>query len=179
MKILCLQEALLTAGLLLLAVPACAQTGKPSGQSPVRPQAGKASPDVESMIPHACYRGIEPGKDVCLTNGRSEGPPVVVLSPERATGDLDGDGAPETALLLIKNPGDPLQETYLVVAARRGDRIATLAYTLLGNQVRVQSFTISGGKLRLQGSRSASARTAMMPVNQVFSLREGKLVEEM
>jgi hypothetical protein len=182
MKILSFREALLAAGLLLLAVPACAQTGKPpgqpSGKSPVRPQPGKASPDVESMIPHACYQGIEPEKDVCLKSGRSEGPPVVVLGPERATGDLDGDGVTETALLLTKNPGDPLQETYLAVAAWRGDRIVNMATTLLGNQVRVQSLTISGGKVHLQGSRSASARTAMMPVNLVFSLRDGKLVQE-
>jgi hypothetical protein len=182
MKILSFREALLAAGLLLLAVPACAQMGKPPGQPPgkppVRPQAGKASPDVEAMIPNACYKGIEPEKDICLKNGRSEGPPAVVLGPERATGDLDGDGAPETALLLTKNPGDPLQETYLVVAAWRGDRIVTQATALLGNQVRVQSFTISGGKIHLQGSRSASARTAMMPVNLTFSLRGGKLVEE-
>jgi hypothetical protein len=102
----------------------------------------------------------------------------VVLGPERATGDLDGDGAAETALLMTKSPGDPLQETYLVIAAWRGDRIVNLATTRLGNQVRVTSFTISGGKVHLQGSRSASARTAMMPVNLVFSLREGKLVQE-
>jgi hypothetical protein len=179
MTILGFREALLAASLLLLPVPACAQTGKPSAKSPVFPQPGKASPDIESMFPHACYHGIEPDKEVCLKNGRSEGPPVVVLGPERATGDLDGDGAPETALLLTKNPGDPLQQTYLVVAAWRGDRIATLASTLLGTQVRVQSFTISGGKLRLQGQRSASARTAMMPATLTYSLRDGKLVEEM
>jgi len=179
MKILAFREALLVASLLLLAVPACAQMGKPAGKSPVRPQAGKASPDVESMFPNACYKGIETDKDVCLKNGRSEGPPVVVLGSERATGDLDGDGAPETALLFTKNPGDPLQETYLVVAAWRGDRIVTLATALLGTQVQVKSFTISGGKLHLQGSRSASARTAMMPAALTYSLRDGKLVEEM
>ena len=187
MKILSFREALLAVGLLLLAVPACAQMGKPPGQppgkspgkSPVRPQSGKASPDIEAMLSNACYQGIEPEKDVCLKNGRSEGPPAVVMAPERATGDLYGDGAPETALLLTKNPGDPLQETYLVVAAWRGDRIVTQATALLGNQVRVRSLTVSGGKIHLQGSRSASARTAMMPVNLVFSLRGGKLVEEM
>lgn len=179
MKILAFREALLAAGLLLLAVPACAQMGKPAGKSPVRPQAGKAAPDVEAMLRHACYKGIEPDKDICLKDGRSEGPPVVVLGSERATGDLDGDGTPETALLLTKNPGDPLQQTYLVVAAWRGDRIATLATALLGTQVQVRSFTISGGKLLLQGSRSASAKTAMMPANLTFSLRDGKLVQEM
>ncbi|HEY3569404.1 MAG TPA: hypothetical protein VGP73_15845 [Thermoanaerobaculia bacterium] len=179
MKILGFRDALLLISLLLLAVPACAQTGKPAGKSPVRPQAGKASPEVEAMFPHACYKGIETDKDVCLKDGRSEGPPVVELRPERATGDLDGDGAPETALLLTKNPGDPLQQTYLVVAAWRGDRITTMATALLGTQVNVQSFTISGGKIHLQGNRSASARTAMMPVTLTYSLREGKLVEEM
>src|SRR5262249_254055 len=123
-------EALLAASLLLLAVPGCAQTGKP----------GKASPDVESMFPHACYQGIEPDKAVCLQNGRSEGPPVVVLGPERATGDLDGDGAAETALLMTRDPKTPDQSVYLVIAAWRGNRIATLATRKLGSQVRVQSF---------------------------------------
>jgi hypothetical protein len=182
MKILKVREALLAASLLLLALPACAQTGKPPGQPPgkppVRPQPGKAAPGMDSMLSNACYKGIEPEKEVCLKDGRSEGPPAVVLAPETATGDLDGDGAPETAVLLVKNPGDPLQETYLAVVARRGDRVTTVATALLGNQVRVQSLTVSGGKIHLQGSRSASARTAMMPVNLVFSLREGKLVQE-
>ena len=183
MKILKVREALLAAGLLLLAVPACAQMGKPPGRPPgkppVRPQPGKAAPGMDSMLSNGCYKGIEPEKEVCLKDGRSEGPPAVVLAPETAAGDLDGDGAPETALLLVKNPGDPLQQTYLVVAAWRGDRIATLATALLGTQVQVKSFTISGGKLHLQGSRSASARTAMMPATLTFSLRDGKLVEEM
>ncbi len=179
MKILNFREALLAAGLLLLAVPACAQmSGKPPGRSPIRPQPGKASPDIESMLSHACYQGIEPDKDVCLKDGRSEGPPAVVLGPERATGDLDGDGAPETALLLTKDPKGPEQAVYLVITAWRGDRIVTMATTLLGSQVRVQSFTISGGKVHIEGQRSASARTAMMPASLVFSLRAGKLVQD-
>jgi hypothetical protein len=174
MTILNLREALLASALLLVAMPACAQ----GGRSPVRPQPGQASPDVASMIPNACYQGIEADKEVCLKNGRSEGPPVVELGPDRASGDLDGDGAPETALLLTRNPGDPQQETYLVLAAWRGDRIVTLATTRLGNQVRVKSFKISGGKVHLEGQRSASARTAMMPVSLSYSLRQGKLVED-
>jgi hypothetical protein len=178
MKILGFREALLAAGLLLLAVPTCAQMSKPPGKSPIRPQPGKASPDVEAMFRDACYKGIEPEKDVCLKNGRSEGPPVVVLGPERATGDLDGDGAAETALLLTRDPKTPDESVYLVIAAWRGDRIATLAAHKLGSQVRVTSFTISGGKVHLEGQRSASARTAMMPATLTFSLREGKLVEE-
>jgi hypothetical protein len=177
MKILGFREALFAASLLLLVLPACAQMG-PTGKSPVRPQPGKASPDVAAMIPDACYQGIEPDRDVCLKDGRSEGPPVVELGPERATGDLDGDGAPETALLLTKNPKGPDQAVYLVIAAWRGDRIVNLATTLLGSQVRAQSLTISGGKVHLEGNRSASARTAMMPVTLAFSLREGKLVQE-
>jgi hypothetical protein len=178
MTILGFREALLAASLLLLPVPACAQTGKPSAKSPVFPQPGKASPDIESMFPHACYHGIEPDKEVCLKNGRSEGPPVVVLGPERATGDLDGDGAAETALLLTRDPKTPDESVYLVIAAWRGDRIVNLATHKLGSQVRVTSFTISGGKVHLEGQRSASARTAMMPATLTFSLREGKLVEE-
>jgi hypothetical protein len=165
MKILYVQEALLAAGLLLLALPVFSQTGKPS-------------PDIEPMLAHACYQGIEPGKDVCLKDGRSEGPPAVMMGPERATGDLDGDGVPETALLLTKDPKSPDQAVYLVIAAWRGDRIVNLATLRLGSQVNVRSFTISDGKVHLEGQRSASARTAMMPATLTFSLREGKLVQE-
>ena len=88
-------------------------------------------------------------------------------------GDLDGDGTPETALLLTRDPGDPQQQVYLVIAAWKGDRIVNLATTLLGYQVKVKSFKVAGGKLYLDGSRSASARTAMMPVTLTFS-RQGK-----
>lgn len=163
------------AGGLLLAttLPACAQTGR----SPIRPQPGKPSPDVQAMFPNACYSGIDPGKDVCLKDGRSAGPPVVELGPQRASGDLDGDGAPETALLLTRDPKSPDQQVYLVIAAWRGDRIATLAAAPLGSSVGVSAFEIRDGKVRIEGQRSASARTAMMPVSLAFSLREGKLVE--
>jgi hypothetical protein len=168
------RDALLAGGLLLLAMPVFAQ----GGRSPVRPQPGKSLPDVGAMVPNACYQGIEPDKDVCLKDGRSEGPPVVEMGPERASGDLDGDGAPEMALLLTKNPGTPDQTVYLVIAAWRGDRIVNLATTRLGSQVRVKSFAISGGKVHLDGNRSASARTAMMPATLTYSLRQGKLLEE-
>lgn len=155
---------ILLAGGLLLALPACAQTGKPR-------------PDVEAMFPNACYSGIDPEKDVCLKDGRSAGPPVVELGPRRASGDLDGDGAPETALLLTRDPKSPDQQVYLVIAAWRGDRIATLATTPLGSSVNVSSFEIRDGQVRLEGQRSVSARTAMKPVSLAFALREGKLVE--
>jgi len=155
---------ILLAGGLLLALPACAQTGK-------------AKPDVEAMFPNACYPGIDPEKDVCLKDGRSAGPPAVELGPQRASGDLDGDGAPETALLLTKDPKSPDQQVYLVIAAWRGDRIATLATAPLGSSVRVSSLEIRDGQVHLEGQRSASARTAMMPVSLAFSLKEGKLVE--
>jgi hypothetical protein len=168
------REALLAGVLLLLAMPVFAQ----GGRSPVRPQPGKPSPDVDAMIPNACYQGIETDRDVCLKNGRSEGPPVVEMGSERASGDLDGDGAPETALLLTKDPKGPDQAVYLVIAAWRGDRIVNLATTRLGSQVRVQSFEISGGKVHLAGQRSASARTAMMPATLAYALREGKLIED-
>jgi hypothetical protein len=166
---------LITGGLCLLAAcPAVAQANRPA----VRPQPGKASPEVETMYPNACYQGIDPEKDVCLKNGRSEGPPVVQLGPERAMGDLDGDGTPETALLLTKDPGDPQQQVYLVIAAWKGDRIVNLATTLLGYQVKVKALKVAGGKLYLDGSRSASAQTALMPVTLTYSLRQGQLVEE-
>ena len=175
MTILNPRKILIAGGLCLLA--ACSADAQGNRQ-PVRPQPGKASPEVETMYPNACYQGIDPEKDICLKNGRSEGPPVVVLGAERAMGDLDADGSPETALLLTRDPGDPQQQVYLVIASWKGDRIATLATTLLGNQVKVKSFTVAGGKLHLEGSRSASARTAMMPVTLTFSLRQGKLIEE-
>ena len=130
------------------------------------------------MYPNACYQGIDPEKDVCLKNGRSEGPPVVVLGSERAMGDLDADGTPETAMLLTRDPGDPQQQVFLVIAAWKGDRIVNLATTLLGNQVKLKAMKIADGKLYLEGSRSASARTALMPVTLTFSLRQGQLVEE-
>jgi hypothetical protein len=176
MTILNSRKVLIAGGLCLLA--ACSADAQGNRQPPVRPQPGKASPEVETMYPNACYQGIDPEKDVCLKNGRSEGPPVVVLGPERAMGDLDADGTPETALLLTRDPGDPQQQVYLVIAAWKGDRIVNLATTLLGSQVKVKSLKVARGKLYLDGSRSASARTAVMPVTLTFSLRQGKLVEE-
>ena len=170
------RKILIAGGLCLLA--ACSADAQGNRQPPVRPQPGKASPEVETMYPNACYQGIDPEKDVCLKNGRSEGPPVVVLGPERGMGDLDADGTPETALLLTRDPGDPQQQVYLAVAAWRGDKIVNLATLLLGSQVKVKSLKVAGGKLYLDGSRSASARTAMMPVTLTFSLRQGKLIEE-
>ena len=168
------RKVLIAGGLCLLA--ACSADAQGNRQ-PVRPQPGKASPEVETMYPNACYQGIDPEKDVCLKNGRSEGPPVVVLGPERGMGDLDADGTPETALLLTGIPEIPSSRSISSSPPGRGTDRQSGDHPA-GQSGEGEVDEGAGGKLHLEGSRSASARTAMMPVTLTFSLRQGKLVEE-
>lgn len=176
------RKALLAGGLCLFfaAGPALSQTGR----SPVRPHPGKPAPDADSMIPNACYHGIDPQNDVCLKDGRWQsedtsayGNPaaIVELSPLKARGDLDGDGVPETALLLIWKSGGG-QLVYLAVAALRGDRIQNMATVPVGGQVHMRSLRIADGKILLGVANPGFG--GGQPATRAFTLREGRLVEE-
>lgn len=187
--------------LALLAGPALAQTGKPiekpaekpAGRLVVRPQPGEPGPTLDERFAHACYQGvnpIDPKEDTCLKDGRWEGTPAaaagtalkptVVLSPRRESGDLDGDGVPETALLLTSEPGGSGSFVYLVIAAWRGDRVVDLATTLLGDRVRVRSLKIAGGKLLVDIQQGAPGDPACCPTQlatRTFTLKGGQLAE--
>jgi len=179
---------------LLLAGPAWAQTEKPaekpSGRLVVRPQPGEPGPTLDERFAHGCYHGIDPKDDICLKDGRWEGAPAaaagtavkptVVLSPRRESGDLDGDGVPETALLLTSEPGGSGSFVYLVIAAWRGDRVVDLATTLLGDRVRVRSLKITGGKLLVDVQQGAPGDPACCPTQlatRTFTLKAGQLTE--
>jgi hypothetical protein len=106
--------------------------------------------------------------------------PTVVLSPRRESGDLDGDGVPETALVLTSEPGGSGSFVYLAIAAWRGDRVVNLATTLLGDRVRVRSLKIAGGKLLVDVQQGAPGDPACCPTQlatRTFTLKAGQLAE--
>ncbi len=176
-----------------LALPALAQTDKPADRSIVRPQPGQPMPTLDERFAHGCYHGvspIDPKEETCLKEGRWEGTatvgagttvkPTVVLSPRRESGDLDGDGVPETALVLTSEPGGSGSFVYLAIAAWRGDRVVNLATTLLGDRVRVRALRIAGGKVLVDVQQGAPGDPACCPTQlatRTFTLKAGQLAE--
>ena len=62
----------------------------------------------------------------------------------RVTGDLDGDGRPEAAVLLWKASGGSGVFTYLAIAADRGSTVGNVATALIGDREQVLSLAIVG-----------------------------------
>jgi hypothetical protein len=100
-------------------------------------QTASAAPTLE-QLKNATYVGID-DEPVTLEHGISEGKPfrpdgqtrprVGLLPSTLVSGDLDGDGAPEAAVVLWKASGGSGVFTYLAVAASRRGKVENIAAT--------------------------------------------------
>jgi len=96
---------------------------------------------------------------VTLQNGSWAGPPFdpggasrprVTLLPEpTAEGDLDGDGTPETAILLTENSGGSGTFVYLALLRPHDGRAVNVDTLLLGDRVKVQSLLLENAIIQI------------------------------
>lgn len=111
--------------------------------------------DAEALR-NATYRGILE-QPVALVDGRYEGEPfvsggasrpIVTLLPEPiAYGDLDGDGRPDAAVILVSDTGGSGAFVHLAVV-RAGDGAPDNAATLLlGDRLQVRSLAVAGDRI--------------------------------
>lgn len=139
---------------------------------PAALQNGKRSAPSWEQIAHLSFEGIEKNP-VRLRNGvREKGPtatggaghPRIELLPDfRLTGDLDGDGTEEAAVLLSSLPGGSGTFLYLAVAAWRGPAAENITTLLLGDRIQVYSGRIIAGRIELDVVQAGPGDPACCP----------------
>lgn len=135
------RSRLLVALLAAMALAACVATGS-AGSAGAIP----AAPDPTN----ATYR-IE-RDTVTLTNGRAEreaapgsaSKVITILGSERASADLDGDGRPDTVVILTHQPGGSGTFSYVAVLLNGATGVSAAPAALLGDRIKVSALRFDG-----------------------------------
>jgi hypothetical protein len=155
-------KSLLLTLMLIVALSACglpaASTSVPSGPATSAATNTPLPPSVPALtldtLRNATYRLPFYGQTVTLTDGnyRYESSPNlldVILLDAYATGDLNGDGVPDAAVILGENGGGSgTFESVIVVYNENGTPVQGAA-AQLGDRVRVNSIVIQNGEIVL------------------------------
>lgn len=165
---------LVTAVFALLALAGCA---KPESEGN---DAGAAPVDVAN----ATYTGLAGiPETVTLTDGKWEGEPpaegssslpAAYLSKQLTTrGDMNGDGKPETAAIVVTTSGGSGSFFNLIVFSEIDSRLVQLASRFLGDRLRIRSLEIVEGALRMVSIEHGEDEAMCCPtqrVDRVFAL---------
>jgi hypothetical protein len=172
-------SARLTALASALLIFACAPVGSTGSSG--------ASPSIAPPDPRSATFTIERDR-ITLAGGRAEREAapgsatkiVTTLGDQQATADLDGDGRPDSVVLLVHQPGG--SGTFFYVAALLnlpGGASATPA-VLLGDRVKVTSLRVDGAVIVVEMlDRSAGQPLSASPsvaVMKRFAIERGALV---
>ena len=142
--------------------------------------AATGAPTAEELK-QATYPGLkEVAGPVTLKDGHWErGRVAVTLAPGfRATGDLDGDGAEEAAVVLAASSGGSGTFDYVAVARRTPKGARVVAVAPLGDRVQIRSARIEKGKLSLSVLRPGKSDARCCPGELAelgWSLAAGRL----
>ena len=149
----------------------------------------EGTPGVRPEITAAALRSgtyasqyVEEGS-VVLVNGEFRDTArrvTVVLQPEYASGDLDGDGSPDAATVLSTNTGGTGTFQDLVVVRNDGGPVAASASRFLGDRVPVDRVRIVDGEIQLELTMHGPADPMCCPTLEVtrrFRLEGSELVE--
>lgn len=122
---------------------------------------------------------------VSLRDGAAEIP-----GPDRAritlardflvTGDLDGDGADEAAVLLVRSSAGSGSFVYLAALAARAEEAANVGTAFLGDRVQVRGARIGDGRVRVDVVQAGPDDALCCPsqlTTRVFALSGGGLHE--
>jgi heat shock protein HslJ len=171
-------------------------TGAPAG-TPVA-DAAEAVDEAASALPapswaeaaNAAYFGVFEGA-VALTDGQWTGEPYVeggAAAPRAGlaeefllTGDLDGDGAEESAVLLWSSGGGSGTFDYVAVLDRNaGAAVSNIATAPLGDRVKVRSGAIEDGRIVFEVVQAGPGDAACCPgqkMRRTFVLEGGAMKE--
>lgn len=142
-----------TAILMLILLPVIAGCGQKEKE------ADRTTAPTLAELRNATYVGIAEQDTVTLKDGLWEGAPFVEGGASRPriqfvrefmmTGDLDGDGLDEAAVLLAGSSGGTGENIYLAVVGIREGALRNLDTVLLGDRVRVRKSGILEGRVFL------------------------------
>ena len=175
--------------MLLITVSACNRGGTPGGSvAIINDDPYDGAPSYEELSV-ATYRGIA-DEPITLEAGRWQGeafveggasrPSVGLVDHSLLAGDLDGDGANETAAVLWENSGGSGNRLYLAVMARRNGDIENLDTVLIGDRVQIRTGKIEEGHVRLSIVRAGPGDAACCPTEKAvvgWALSEGLLTQ--
>lgn len=164
----------------------------PVGASDPADPAGLPAPLTVQALREATFRGLAvPARQVTLNGGRWQGPsavpggasvPSVRLVEEAiAHGDLDGDGVPEAAVLLLAEGGGSGSFVHLAVVKAVAGRARQAATQLVGDRIQVRELRIEGGRVRLDAVRAGPGDAACCPGELAtlgWRLQRGRLVPD-
>jgi len=144
---------------------------------------------TDDTLRNLAYRDIY-DHPVTLKDGLFEGEPFVsggaarprveLAAEPRATGDLNGDGVEDTAVLLTETAGSTGVNTYLAVVSRRGSRAENIATQRIGDRVQIRSLTVHAGALMLELITTGPGEPACCPTlkkRKTYRLGGNSLVE--
>ena len=161
-----LHEVLILAVALVVAV-ACEPTGTAAGVT------SSASPPDP---PNATFK-IE-RDTVALVNGRAEHEAApgsatkvtTTLADPRVSGDLDGDGRPDTVVVLVSQPGGSGTLFYVAALLNATGGVTTTPAVLLGDRIKVTSVKLDGRTIVVE----VLDRTASQPLSESPSVASTK-----
>ena len=181
--------------LMLLILPvgflafACESSQDRPSESPA-PEAQAVAPGMDQLR-NAEYRGFENiSGAVKLSDGHWEGEPIAPGAASRPTvdfvmdvvraGDLNADGSPEAAVLLLARSGGTGSFYHLAVVGFRNEEVTNLATRLVGDRVQLRDIRIEDGRLLLDVVQAGDEDPACCPgelATRAFEFHEDSLDE--
>ncbi len=157
----------------------------------LRAQPPSTAPLTPADATSATYRGVgDLAGPITLTNGTWTGTPFVpggasrpsltLLRQAFATGDLDGDGTAEAAVLVGLNSGGSGELIYLAILQRQGPGVVNVATGLVGDRVGVRAMRIAGRRIELDVVQAGPGDAQCCPgelASRAWELRHATLVE--
>ena len=125
---------------------------------------------------------------VTLANGRAEHPAapgsattvVTTLGTERAAADLDGDGRPDTVVVLTYQPGGTGEFSYIAALLNGAAGVTPTPAILLGDRVTVTGLRTEGRAVVVETLERAAGdpltATPTVPMTRTFVVDRGALV---
>jgi heat shock protein HslJ len=155
--------------------------------------AAHAAQPTSAEFGNATYAGIYE-HELTLENGRWEGEPYVsggaarpsvgLVEDFQLSGDLDGDGAAEQAVVLWENAGGTGTQIYLAVMGRTDGKLVNLSTARIGDRVQLRAGRIKDGNIELDVIQQGPDEPACCPSRKVTrtwslagkDLQEGRAV---
>jgi hypothetical protein len=169
---------LLAAALLLAGAAGCAKSGDGKGPAPRLDKATLSN--AEYRIPIAT---VGDGGNVRARGGNWSGPQgkeSLTVLDLNARGDLDGDGVPDAAVVLVYWGGGSGVFNYLAAVVNDHGTPRHVASAELGDRVRIDGLSAAGGKvtvtLTVQGPNDPMC-CPTQAVTRTFALHGQELVE--
>jgi hypothetical protein len=125
---------------------------------------------VARLINGVYHERYQPGAATAL---------VVRLSRHYATGDLNGDGSPDAAVILVSDPGGSGTFSTLASVLNEGGKAVPTDAQDLGDRVRITGLSIASAKITLTMHLSGPKAPYCCPdtmARRIYAVRRGHLI---